>query len=265
MGVRITGKEFCVIKVKGYEVKPTIFPDKTSQVWKLPDNILLGYETDVYWDFENENEIIHFAQLVNILRSRGLKVAVHISYLPYARQDKEVNNQQTFALRTFANILNSLNLSKVYCLDVHSSIAKDIIDNLIDISPAFYIAKAAEGTKADLFCYPDNGAAKRYSNLFPNIPIEYVVADKVRNQATGVIEKLSFVPECQKKIKGKRILIVDDICDGGWTFQATATELYAHGAKSVNLYVSHGVFSKGLGPLRESKIKKIYTHKGEVK
>jgi hypothetical protein len=33
----------------------------------------------------------------------------------------------------------------------------------------------------------------------------------------------------------------------------------------VHLYVTHGIFSRGLAPLRESGIKRIFTHKGEEK
>jgi len=36
------------------------------------------------------------------------------------------------------------------------------------------------------------------------------------------------------------------------------------GAKDVALYVSHGIFSKGLEPLREGGIKRIFTKDGEV-
>jgi ribose-phosphate pyrophosphokinase len=42
------------------------------------------------------------------------------------------------------------------------------------------------------------------------------------------------------------VLIVDDLCDGGGTFTAHASVLLAAGATAVDLYVTHGIFSKGL-------------------
>jgi ribose-phosphate pyrophosphokinase len=45
---------------------------------------------------------------------------------------------------------------------------------------------------------------------------------------------------------GQDLLIVDDICDGGGTFVGLAKELRKAGAKKVYLYVTHGIFSKGL-------------------
>ena len=57
-------------------------------------------------------------------------------------------------------------------------------------------------------------------------------------------------------LSNRRILIVDDICDGGATFVGLAKELRAAGAKKVYLYVTHGIFSKGL-PLEG--IDKVFT------
>ena len=64
-------------------------------------------------------------------------------------------------------------------------------------------------------------------------------------------------------IQNKTILIIDDICDGGMTFKLTAERLKELGAKEVHLYVTHGIFSKGLETLRESGIDRIFTRKGE--
>ena len=50
---------------------------------------------------------------------------------------------------------------------------------------------------------------------------------------------------------GRNCLIVDDICDGGGTFIPLAKKLKNAGAKTVTLYVTHGIFSKGLDPLKE--------------
>ena len=43
-----------------FEVKPTIFPDKTSQIWKVPgiESITNGDKIYVYWRFEQEAELI---------------------------------------------------------------------------------------------------------------------------------------------------------------------------------------------------------------
>jgi len=48
-------------------------------------------------------------------------------------------------------------------------------------------------------------------------------------------------------LEGRTAIITDDICDGGYTFIKVAEQLKAKGASKVILFVTHGIFSKGLG------------------
>ena len=58
-----------MIKFNGIIVRPTIFPDGTSQVWKLAN---LSEDDDaenhILWEFEDEAEIFHLAQLVELVK-----------------------------------------------------------------------------------------------------------------------------------------------------------------------------------------------------
>jgi ribose-phosphate pyrophosphokinase len=47
------------------------------------------------------------------------------------------------------------------------------------------------------------------------------------------------------------LIILDDICDGGQTFVELAKHLKAQGAKAIYLYITHGIFSKGLSVLKQ--------------
>lgn len=240
-----------MIKLNKTPVTVTIFPDKTSQVWKLPHK--LGKIAHIDWEFESEAEFIHLAQLKDLLDAELVEqVSLHISYLPYARQDKPVSNSTTFALSTFAKLLNSLNFTEVTFDDVHSRKAVQLVNRSKDKAP--YVSKLVRENDFNV-CYPDEGARERYELMGK----ARVVLKKERNQLTG---ELSMQP-LEWKISGD-YLIVDDICDGGGTFILAAKELYKAGADSVHLYVSHGIFSKGLEPLREAGIKRIFTLKGEV-
>ena len=85
-----------------------------------------------------------------------------------------------------------------------------------------------------LLCYPDEGAAKRYSEL---LDVEYIFCIKHRDWRTGKIERLELTtPE---KVAGRNVLIVDDICSRGGTFTHTARALKNAGAEDIYLYVSH--------------------------
>lgn len=248
-----------MITVNNIEINVTKFNDQTSQVWQLPPEILDSKVYKIKWDFESEAEIFHLHQLVSLLRFKQVPrpMTLDIPFLPYGRQDKELSNESTFALRNFATILNSLNLDKITSIDTHSNVAAELINNFENIYPAHSILQAILDCNCDTIAFPDKGACDRYE-VTP--PYGTIIGFKKRNQLTGYIEQYIIEGDAKDKI----VLIQDDLCDGGMTFKLMAEQLYKDGAKEVHLYVSHGIFSKGLPTLRASGIKRIFTKDGEV-
>lgn len=70
-------------------------------------------------------------------------------------------------------------------------------------------------------------------------------ASKIRDSKTGKITDTTFHDE----VKGRKVLIVDDICDGGRTFIELGKLLREKQAETIYLYITHGIFSKGLQAL----------------
>jgi ribose-phosphate pyrophosphokinase len=249
-----------MIYLNGDPVNVTLFPDNTSQVWKLNEGHLSQERATILWEYSHEGEIMHLVQLKNLLDVYGVdRVYLHLEYLPYGRQDKSYNNNATFALRSFAQILNSLRFSEVFIMDPHSIVALGLIKKSTAVYPHGPLKRALESTGADLVCYPDLGAVGKYSVVYKNTP-DYIYGKKTRNQDTGYISNYELVGDCEDKI----VLIVDDICDGGKTFEILAADLFAGGAENVHLFVTHGLFTKGLRPLRKAGIEQIHTNKGLV-
>lgn len=246
-----------MIYLNNQQVIPTLFSDNTSQIWKLPNEILSSTFVEIDWEFSHEGEFLHLAQLKHLLDANSVKSHLTLKYLPYARQDKEVSNISTFALRTFANLLNSLNFNNVAINDPHSKVALELIDNSYAYYPKHQIQKILTLIENDLVVYPDDGAVSKYSTMYP---FKYIFGHKTRDQLTGNIIKYILNGDP----KNKNILIIDDICDGGMTFKLLTKELLDSGAKEVNLFVTHGIFSKGLRTLKEAGIKRIFTSDGEV-
>jgi ribose-phosphate pyrophosphokinase len=246
-----------MIKVNKQLLPITMFPDNTSQVWKLPESFLSGKSVSIEWDFSSESELMQLAQLKCLLASNGIQASLSISYLPYGRQDKEVANDATFALTVFAQMLNNMNFSDITILDPHSIRATELINNSIAVYPVEQV-KLLFKEHADIVCYPDKGALAKYKQVYPEL--SYIYGEKVRDQASGKILKYEVIGEA----KGKRVLIIDDICDGGQTFRLLAQDLLLAGAKSVALFVTHGIFSNGTRSLFESGINQIFTKQGSV-
>jgi ribose-phosphate pyrophosphokinase len=159
-----------------------------------------------------------------------------ISYLPYARQDRVCNPGEALSAYVMAQLINSIGADTVSVLDPHS----DVLPALLNNCEVCHIDSLKLGTligDQTLIC-PDAGAEKRIQKL----KRPYIMATKVRNPKTGEITVTQVHAD---DLTGKNCLIIDDICDGGRTFIELAKVLRAKGATSVNLYVTHGIFSKG--------------------
>lgn len=252
-----------MIKLNGHIITPTIFPDKTSQVWKIPEN-QFQYNNYIEWEFEHEGELSQIGQLAFLCAERSGKSVsgeyfrvpkLYMPFLPYGRQDKEVHNEQTFALLPFVRMLRSLPIDpKIETLDAHSDKW-----GIISRSPTQYIQKAIRAVGPTIILYPDKGAKNRYNNMLSGIPS--VHCEKIRDQSTGEITGINLIGEI---FSNDRVLIVDDICDGGKTFIEVAKLLKDRGVSDINLYTTHGIYSKGTQVLRDAGIKRIFNYKGEV-
>jgi ribose-phosphate pyrophosphokinase len=232
-----------MISIDGEQINVTMFPDKTSQVWKLPQKFIDEQYKEVRWDFEHEGELIQVCQLALLLRNPCL----YMPYLPYGRQDKMVSNDATFARIIFLNIIFGSNFSRFKTFDIHSTNA-----GILNIEPYDVLKDVVKHFTPESICFPDKGAYDRYKPLHF---LDNIVLDKDRDQATGEILGLKHAAG---DVDVRDVLIVDDLCDGGRTFIEAAKLLRSFGVKRIGLYVSHGLFSKGLECLYEH-IDTIYT------
>jgi ribose-phosphate pyrophosphokinase len=82
-----------------------------------------------------------------------------------------------------------------------------------------------------------------------------IQSKKVREPSTGKITRTVVLAN---DLSGKTAIITDDICDGGYTFIKIAEQLKEKNVEKIILYVTHGIFSKGLSVF-EGLIDEIYT------
>lgn len=214
----------------------THFPDGTTQVWKLPDEPI----TDVIWFYENDAEIFQLVQLAQLTED---ECSLSIPFLPYGRQDKEISRKATFALRALIMVLNhTTDFSRITSFDAHSDLASKCLDNFENIPPEIDVSQY------ETIVFPDTGASKRYGYLAKGKNL--VVGEKVREQSTGLITHYELIGR-----PFGNCLVIDDICDGGATFVMLGKALDIYPRIDVDLYVTHGIFSKGIDELL-----KYYSH-----
>lgn len=210
------------------------------------------------------NDFMLLAQLVDAVRHVTDIAVSHLelAWLPWARQDRHMVNGDSFALKVFANQLNILNFNKVFLLDPHSDAAAAAINNSVVMAQETCLMKSenlrqAISTGKLMLVAPDAGALKKIHNVAKASGArDYAILTKERDVATGNLTGFSLV---SGNVAGKDVLIVDDLCDAGGTFIGSAQVLRDAGARSVSLYVTHGVFSKGVENLLNNGIDAIYT------
>lgn len=212
---------------------------------------------------KNMDDFMLVAQVVEAVRHCCDVRFSHLElpWLPYARQDRHMQPGDSLALKVFARQLNQLAFDKVWVLDPHSEAAA-AIDNLVAIPQercllqSETLADALRKGELQLVA-PDAGALKKIHAVAQAVGAEgFATLTKQRNVVTGELTGFRLV---DGDVKGKAVLIVDDLCDAGGTFIGSAQVLRDAGARSVSLYVTHGIFSRGVENLLNQGIDWIYT------
>lgn len=251
-----------MIKINGNPIEINKFPDGTLLMKKT----IRCEAATITWLFENNEELVALIYLVGHMREHGVeRIFLEMPYIPNARQDRVKNEEDIFTLKYFANVINMLQFDGVFVTDPHSYVSCALINRIKAYPVENVIMKilmhsesfGAFGEDNFSMFFPDEGSMKRYSEIFVDIPYTYGM--KVRDWKTGQIQGLEVVGSVDN-IKGKTILIIDDICSKGGTFYHSAKKLKELGAGKIYLYVTHCENTVLDGELLESGlVEKIYT------
>jgi ribose-phosphate pyrophosphokinase len=164
-----------------------------------------------------------------------------IPYFPGARQDRS-DGTAPFTLSVMTNLLYH---RKIAVFDPHS----DMLKRYMPFTAFMPVDIPVPAWTLDVvgIIAPDEGATDRAAQFldkfWPNADL--IQGYKERDPQTGKIIKydLDIV-----RRKGTYI-IVDDICDGGGTFNLTADHFYSQDESNgcnLEMFISHGIFSAGL-------------------
>lgn len=194
---------------------------------------------------------------VDALRRMDVKrIELFIPYFPAARQDRVMIKGEPLSVKVYADIINGMQLDKVFVFDAHSEVTPALVNNC-DVIPNHTFIKAvikSIGNDVKLIS-PDGGALKKIYKVSEFLGgVEVVECSKSRDVKTG---RLSGFKVYNDDLQGADCLIVDDICDGGGTFVGLAQELKNKNAGKLYLAVSHGIFNKGFAVL--DCFEKIFT------
>lgn len=252
-----------VATIQGYDVPLPIqifnFPSGESCVRLVQapaaNNVYGHLDVNIHMRFEDSSDLVNLALLVDAIRRHYSEFPVRISldmpYIPYARQDRVCNEGESLSVKVLADMINALNFHKVYVMDAHSDVAPALLKNCVHY-PQWKVAQRLKQLfdTVDLtLIAPDTGSTKKCSQLAKLLNVPMLQAHKVRDPMTGKILSIGLQ---EQEIPGKKVVIVDDICDAGGTFLGLAKALNSKlQGKELYLWVSHGLFTKGYSELEK--------------
>jgi ribose-phosphate pyrophosphokinase len=172
--------------------------------------------------------------------SAGYITAV-IPYFGYARQDRKDKPRVPISSKLIANLLMAAGVDRVMTMDLHADQIQGFFDIPVDHlkSEAIFMKYLSTQDMSNaVFASPDVGGVKRTRSYAKHFNKEMVICDKERRIANEVAA-ITVIGD----VRGKDIIMVDDIVDTAGTLCKAADALIEKGAKSVRAFCTHPVLS----------------------
>jgi len=164
-----------------------------------------------------------------------------IPYFGFARQDRKDKPRVSIGAKLVANVLTTAGADRIMTMDLHAPQIQGFFDipvDHLDSSAIFVPYIRTLQLDNPIFASPDVGSSKRVRSFARRFAAEIVVCDKYRERANEV-SSMRVIGE----VKGRHVIIIDDIVDTGSTLCTAAEELIRKGALSVRAMCTHPVLS----------------------
>ncbi len=214
----------------------TTFPDGECytriDAEKLDDDVIIVQTTSP------DSKFIELLLLQDAVRRLGAKtITLVIPYFGYARQDRVFKPGEPESAKVMCQHLD-MNCDRVITVDIHKETVLNYFNHPHkDLKAAPVIADYFKGKGIDMVLSPDIGAAPRAKMVGEFMGVPYDHLEKTRISGTDV-----RISPAKADVKGKKILIVDDMISTGGTIIAAAYALREAGATGISVACTHGVF-----------------------
>jgi ribose-phosphate pyrophosphokinase len=174
-------------------------------------------------------------------RASANRITAVIPYFGYARQDRKDQPRVPITAKLVANLLTVAGTDRVLTLDLHAGQIQgffDIpLDHLFAVNVFFEYFKEIKMNNL-VIVSPDVGGIKMARAYAKKLHAGLAIVDKRRNtpDSTDVMHILG-------EVKGKNVIMVDDIIATGSSLVEAAKALKEAGAKKIFAAVTHGVLS----------------------
>lgn len=194
------------------------------------------------------DNLFELLMLIDAARRASAKTIVAvIPYFGYARQDRKDKPRVSIASKLVANLLSAAGVNRIIALDLHADQIQGFFDVPVDhlYASSVFIPYLKTLHLPELtFASPDTGGTRRAGSYAKFFHTNFVICYKHRSKPNEV-EKMRLVGD----VKGKDVVLLDDIVDTGGTLCKAAEIIIAGGANSVRAMVTHPLLS---GSAREN-------------
>tara|TARA_B110000467_G_C18295621_1_gene467789 strand:+ start:79 stop:1011 length:933 start_codon:yes stop_codon:yes gene_type:complete len=204
--------------------------------------------------FENLLELLLMIDAAK--RASASQIIAVVPYFGMARQDRKDKPRVPIGAKLVANLISSAGATRIITMDLHADQIQGFFEVPVDhlYSSAIFIKYIQSLSLANLvIASPDVGGSKRANTYAKHLNSGMVICYKKRTVANQIAE-MRIIGE----VKGKDVVLVDDMIDTGGTLVKAAKLMKKQGANSVRAVCTHGVLSgKAYENIEQSMIEEM--------
>ena len=221
------------------EAEHKVFPDGEVYV-RIPEGLGGKVAIVVQSMFpEQDRRFVEALLLVEAAKGVGAEHVVLVApYTAYARQDRRFRTGEPISIKAVLHSLRVAGADAFITVDIHKPESLTYFGGpAYNIDPAPVFAEALRGEENLVVVAPDRGALRRAKSLAEQLGVSYDYLEKFRDRVTG---EITMRPK-ELDVKGKTVVLVDDIISTGGTIAKAAEILRSQGASKVIVAVSHAL------------------------
>jgi ribose-phosphate pyrophosphokinase len=206
----------------------------------------------------NHNLMEMFIMIDAVRRASATRITAVLPFYGYARQDRKDQPRVPITAKLVANLLVAAGANRILTMDLHAQQIQGFFDIPVDhlyAAPVMYEYLKTKNLTDLVVVSPDVGGLKMAHAYSQVLGCGLAIVAKRRKSATEV-ESMAVIGE----IRGKNILLVDDLTETAGTLTQAAALLKKKGAKRILACVSHAILnSVGVERMRKSVIDELIT------
>ena len=228
------------LKAKYVDVDTRTFPDGESKITfrhNLKKSVVLVVQSTYP---PVDTNLLQILSIISEVKKISSKIYAIIPYMGYARQDRQFLNGEIATMSVVAKMLQAAGAKKAIVVDIHSKTAlrhfKIPTENVSAIPElAKYLKKLK--LKNPVVVSPDTGGSLRAKKFADILKSDFITLKKSRNRKTGKVN----IQSTKADVKGKDLIIVDDIISTGGSVVKATQFLKKQKCKRVFVVCTHGL------------------------